>query len=243
MLSPLQIGPVEWLAFDIETAGGRPEDAEAWCRAHWSPAASWKPETIGTRWLEAVAKKRERLALLDASEVKVISLRTPGELGVFHSLQGGPAGGIDGAFVQGAGSERELCLAFRAFLATRAGPETLLVGHNITAFDLPRLRLAFLRNGLQLPALLSDPAQPVYDVMREFTRRFSADLDHGLMIGLAEVQQRLGLPQHKNLVSGAEVPRLIEAGQTEIVLRYALLDVATESEIFSRMTGRSVALQ
>ena len=58
--------PLGWLALDIETAGGRPEDAEAWMRRQWAPSDKWKPETIGTRYLEMLAKKRERLALLQS---------------------------------------------------------------------------------------------------------------------------------------------------------------------------------
>ena len=81
------LAPAEWLALDIETAGGRPEDADAWMRTNWSPSDKWKPETIGSRYLEMVVKKRERLALLDASQVIAVSLRTPSETGVIHSMQ------------------------------------------------------------------------------------------------------------------------------------------------------------
>lgn len=243
MVIPGQFTPAEWIALDIETAGGRPEDAEAWMRLNWAPSDKWKPETIGARYLELLAKKRERLALLDASQVIAVAVRTPMELGCFHSMQASPAAVIEGgAFVQGFGSEREMLAALRGFLAARASEETLVVGHNIISFDLPRLRIAFLRNGLQLPPVFHDPAQPVFDSMREYCRRFSADTDNGAMISLADMLPKLGMKSHKDLTDGGNVPTLYAAGQFEAIAKYALLDVATEAEAFLRLTGRSAAL-
>lgn len=39
-------------------------------------------------------------------------------------------------------------------LADVAGPETVLVAHNLLGFNLPRLRLATIHNGIALPAQL-----------------------------------------------------------------------------------------
>lgn len=233
--------PTPWLALDIETAGGRPEDAESWMRANWAPSPKWKPETIGARYLEMLGKKTERLALLDASPIISVAIRTPLEFGVWHSMQAAPPSTVQGAFVHGFATEREMLSAFRTFLAGRTNEETLLVGHNILHFDLPRLRQAFLRNGLQLPAVLSADGQPAFDTMREFCRRFSADSDSG-MIGLDELLKKIGLPSHKDIASGADVPGLFAAGQFETILRYTLLDVATEADVFLRLTGCSPSL-
>lgn len=234
--------PTAWVAIDIETAGGRPEDAEEWMRRNWEPSAKWKPETIGARYLEMLAKKTERLALLDASQIIAIGIRTPVELGLFHSMQAAPPSTVEGSFVQGFVGERQMLAAFRAFTSTRTSEETLLVGHNIGHFDLPRLRLAFLRNGLQLPAVLAADGQPVFDTMREFCRRFSADSDSNGMISLDALLAKIGLPSHKDVASGADVPGMFAAGAFDAIVRYCLLDVATEAIVFERLAGCSPSL-
>lgn len=210
-------------------------------RDNWEPSKAWKPETIGARYLEMLAKKTERLALLDASQIIAVALRTPAEVACIHSMQSHPPAKVESADVAGFASERVMLESLRSFMATRAGEQTTLVGHNIGHFDLPRLRLAFLRNGLQLPPLLADPDQPVFDTMREFCRRFSADNETG-RIALADVLSKIGLPNHKTVAAGGDVPALFAAGQFDSITRYALLDVMTEAEVFLRLTGHSAAL-
>lgn len=234
--------PLGWLALDIETAGGRPEDAEAWMRRQWAPSDKWKPETIGARYLEMLAKKRERLALLDDSQIICVGLRgSDGAARAFHSMAREPARSISGAWVGGADNEREMLLALRCALDGQTDGETALVGHNIMAFDLNRLRNAYLRNQLRLPACLADAHQAVFDSMREYGRRFSADSEG--MISLSDVCARLGVPCHKGVLDGQGVPELFAQKQSEAIVTYCLLDVCCEAEVFLRMTGQSLALQ
>lgn len=211
-------------------------------RHQWAPSDKWKPATIGERYLEMLAKKRERLALLDASQIICVGLRgSDGGARALHAMGHEPARSISGAWVCGAENEREMLLVLRSLLDSQTDGETALAGHNILAFDLPRLRNAYLRNLLRLPACLTAAHQPAFDIMREFCRRFSADSEG--MISLADVCRRLDMPCHKGVLDGQGGPELFAAKQSEAIVTYCLLDVCCEAEVFLRMTGQSLALQ
>lgn len=231
----------DWLCLDIETTGGRPESAEEFMRRQWSPAPNWTPETIGKRFHEALAKKREKLALLDAAGIAVIAFNGP-RIGrvILHRLEVQAETRTDYATIIGCESEAAMLCLMRERLAGWCDAKTILCGHNIRAFDLPRLRLACLRAGLQLPEAMN-AAQPHFDSMREFCRAFSVERSE--MVGLAEVLEKLGIPNHKGIVDGSQIDELIAQREFEAILRYAALDVSAESEVFLRLTGRSGQLR
>lgn len=266
-VSSIYAGPLEWLCLDIETVAGRPESAEEWARRFWCPDERWAPETIGKRYLEALRKKREKLALLDSAGIAVIAIRDSSQhrpVTVTHACGQQAPEFRDWGLIGGYADERELLKRFREFLNQHTDEGTLLVGHNIRAFDLPRLRFAYLRNGLQLPGLLASPEVRVFDSMNEFARRFSVEREE--FISLATVLQKIGMPNHKEVMDGSEIGELLaEVGREtrdggrgpeaasrlsplaarpalEAVLKYAALDVLCESEVFLRLTGRSVQL-
>lgn len=260
-------GPLEWLCLDIETVAGRPESAEEWARRYWAPNELWKPETIGKRYLEALAKKRERLALLDSAGIAVIAIRDSGlrPVTVTHACgaqapefrEWGPEF-REWGLIGGYADERSLLKWLRDFLNQHTDEGTLLVGHNARDFDLPRLRYAYLRAGLQLPGVLASPDVRVFDTMREYARRFSVEREE--FISLATVLEALGMPNHKELMDGSQIGQMLEKVRTnpltpalspdggegaqalEAVLKYAALDVLCETEVFLRLTGRSVQL-
>jgi len=238
--TPVGMTLVAWLCIDLETTAGRPESAEEFMRQQWTPDARWTPETIGKRYLEALAKKREKLALLDSAGIAVVALNAPAGRMILHALREQPETVTDYALVRGFKDERSMLVGLRQVLAAWCDEGTLLVGHNLKAFDLVRLRLAFLRARLQLPPVLG-VNQPHFDTMREFCRSFSVERSE--MVGLEEVLGKLGLPNHKGLVNGAQIGELISKGEIETVLRYAALDVMAESEVFMRLTGGSVQLE
>lgn len=233
---PMPVGP--WLCLDIETTAGRPESADEAMRAHWTPSNNWTPETIGKRYLEALEKKRQKLALLDSAKIAVVALNSPMGRVVLHSLRDEAPRSEEYATVIGYRDEKSMLAGFRDILQQWASGETLLVGHNIKGFDLPRLRLAFVRAGLQIPDALNNHA---YDCMKEFRWAFSVEGSE--MVALSEVLVKLGLPNHKDLIDGSQIDQLIDAGKIETVLRYAALDVCQETEVFLRMTGRSAQLE
>lgn len=251
---------LEWICLDIETVAGRPESAEDWARRFWCPDERWKPETIGRRYLEALEKKREKLALLDAAGIAVIALRDSSNtrpVAVMHGCGFHGPEHREWGLVAGYNDEREMLMQFREFLNGHTDEGTLLVGHNVRGFDLPRLRFAYLRNGLQLPGLLACPDVRVYDTMLQFARHFSVEREE--FISLATVLEKMGMPNHKEVMDGSLIGEMLakamakigpessfngeaERNALEAVLRYAALDVLCESELFLRLTGRSVQL-
>lgn len=229
--------PYAYLTLDLETKGGRPEDAERAMRMHWKPASNWKPATIGERYLEMLAKKQERLALIDGSEVISVALRSDSEARVLHCLYEHAPNAASGAMIEGFKTQRDMLVALRVLLNTRVSHETHLVGHNIRDFDLPKLRMVYLREGLTLPLCLAADDQPLFDTMQVWGRRFSSNRD--CFVSVADVCEELGIDNHKDLVDGSQVDGLYAEGKFDTIIKYNLLDVLTEHEMFRRMTGQN----
>lgn len=234
--------PYTTLTIDIETVAGRPEDAERDMRMNWSPTPNWKPDTIGKRYLEMLDKKKERLALIDGSRVisaAVLGVNEFGarSIGCFHSLYAHEPHRMESADIYGFATEREMLIALRTVFDTQCGPEACLVGHNVIEFDLPKLRMAYLRNGLNLPGALADQSQPVFDTMREWGKRFSSNRNP--FVSVADVLEVLGMDSHKGVIDGSQVEQLYAASKHDTIIKYNLLDVIAEHDLFLRMTGQS----
>lgn len=246
---PFELPPTyKRLTIDIETENARPEDAEALLRTHWSPTPTWTNETIGKRFKEALEKKLDKLALIDAAPISVVSLKSEAEAIVLHSVYGEDPRQVGSVKVEGFDSVREMLLALRVVLDMHVDEQTVLVGHNVIGFDLRRLRYTFVKNGLRLPRCLADSNQPVFDIMREFGRRFSmgnGESDGKLFVKLDVVLDGLGIQSHKGAIDGSMVPELVRrarAGEQQaldILVSYAALDALSEEEAYLRMTGQA----
>lgn len=148
---------------------------------------------------------------------------------------------IDGWPVVPCGDERGLLLALRAWLDSNTGPETTIVGHNIRAFDLPKLRGAYVRNSLKLPAILKprlkdEERAEVVDTATLF-KAFSMEHRDDFCPALDTVAASFGIPRPKQHMTGADCPRLFREGQIQTVLTYCCVDVATTARAFQLMTG------
>lgn len=225
--------PPEYCVLDIETVNGEPTEAEAWARLAWSPSKTWKPATIGERYLEVVAKKEQQLALLDTAPIISVAVRTEADCRVLHWMPTYEPR-IGAAAIERCASETAMLARLCGYLAA-CSPESLLVGHNVLHFDLPKLRRAMLRLGIRLPDALVWRDQPVFDTMREWGRFTADDRQY---IGLGELLDACGLPNHKDLAGGAMVPDLYAAQRYSEILAYAVADVLAEAALFLRMTGR-----
>ncbi len=238
-----------WIAIDIETGNGRPEEIERQLRRDYFPPSNYKKaEAIGNALLELAERRKEKSAVADGAPIYVVSLALPfsssviGEIRVLHCLREEPLTERDDmtgkpAFVEGFATRRQMLEALRVGLELASGPETVLVGHNIRAFDLVRLRWSYLRAGLRMPSPLAFDGQPIFDTMREFGRRFSAV--ERPFVALSDLLEEFGMPNHKSEVSGAMVPGMIEAGEVDRLVAYAATDARTEAELFLRMTGQT----
>lgn len=228
--------PYKHLCIDIETANAEPTEIEAWARRFWAPDARWKPETIGTRYLEALAKKKERLALLDSSPIIAIGIQTDRDLRCLHSMVFHQPRVVSAGLVEGFQTERDMLMALRNLIEGATDEETVLVGHNIKHFDLPKIRGRFIRNNLRLPFALVNKDQPVYDTMTEYSK-FS--LENDPFVSASDVAEMFGIPNHKRLVEGAGIPDLYAGKKYDEIIAYCMLDVMLECDLFTRMTGQA----
>ncbi|MDM8006095.1 MAG: ribonuclease H-like domain-containing protein [Phycisphaerae bacterium] len=229
--------PYRWLAVDIETVAGTPTEAEEWMRLNWTPDARLKPETLGRRFLDGIEAKRQKLALLVGAPVIIVSTRSDtGEVRCLHTLCQHEPRQAYGALVEAFPDQAGLLVALRGLLENLCTPETLIVGHNVRDFDLPKLRNAYIRENVRIPAPLASQEQPVFDTMRTYNR-FTTTKDP--FIGLHDLLTAFGLDSHKTKINGAMVGELHAAGRFDELIEYAIKDVNAEAAVFELMTGQA----
>jgi hypothetical protein len=230
-------GPYVHFCLDIETANGEPTEIERWARLEWSPSPTWKPATIGERYLQILESKKAKLALLEGAPIIAVAIQTDRDLRCLHSMKPQAATVVGQGVVEGYSTEREMLVALRATLETCCTAETVLIGHNIRGFDLPKLRGAFVRAGLRLPAQLAAPDQPFFDSMVEYRYRFRG-ANESIFISAADLMDAFRIQHHKAAIGGEQIPELFWQGKFDEIAAYALLDAQKEYELFLRMTGQ-----
>jgi hypothetical protein len=236
---------VRHLCIDIETCDAPAEAIELAARFYKAPSNMKDPEKIKAREAEAMAKLKEKSALLDGAPIGVVGAVTEVGAVLFHCIKSKKK--IDAiknipAEIHGFKDERGMLGGFREWTDPRSLPNTVLIGHNIRNFDLPKLRGAFIRNRLVLPKVLrpeaKDEGVTVHDTMRTFLYGFTTELAGDHYVSQEEMIARLGMPGHKHRLSGAEIPRMIAEGKAEEVLAYNYLDLAEAYSAFLAMTGQ-----
>jgi hypothetical protein len=118
---------------------------------------------------------------------------------------------------------------------------TVIVGHNLRAFDLPKLRGAYVRHGLKLPQILrprlkDEERAETVDTARLF-KAFSMKHRDDFCPALETVAASFGIPRPKTYLTGADCPRLYREGQIQTVLTYCCVDVATTARAYQLMTA------
>lgn len=235
-----------WLVIDIET-GDAPAEAVAAAIADWKAPANVKdPEKIEVRRQEAIAKFNGKAALLDASPILCVAIQTDRARLVFNGMDAS-APTIDGWPVVPCGDERGLLLALRAWLDANTGPETMLAGHNLRAFDLPKIRHGYIRHGLKLPNVLrpklgDEAKNEVVDTATLF-KAFSMEHRDDFCPALDTVAASFGIPRPKQHMTGADCPRLFREGEFATILIYCAVDVATTARAYQLMTGTAPDLE
>ncbi|MBR4429035.1 MAG: hypothetical protein IKS78_06735 [Clostridia bacterium] len=228
------------ICLDLETSAA-PESAVQTTMRFWkAPATTKDPEKIEAARQKAEAKFREKSAVLDGAPIGCIVAASESGTAVFSCVKNTPKtlAALPAVKVIYAPDERGMLIHFRAWLDSHGGPDTVLIGHNIKHFDLPKLRNAYITHRLQLPALLQG-ANPVYDTMKEYLHGFTTEHEGDRFVKLAEIQAKFGLQEYKDKMDGAEAARLIALGQdTDKVLAYCWLDTMTTYQAFLHMTGQ-----
>lgn len=240
-LAPAQIlAPARYAVLDCET-GFPDQSAIDAALESWKPPKNWKPETVAAKRAEMSEKVAEKSALLDAAPIICVALKTDRGAILFNGMSADTFD-VPGWAVMPCGDERGLLLGLRSILDYLAGPETVLVGHNFCSFDAGKSRNAFLRHRLRLPVALAERDQPVFDTMRQI-RHFSAELSDERFVSLDTVARVLGIPMPKQVIDGADCPRLHREGRFAEIGTYCCVDVATTERAFLLMTGQSNELE
>jgi hypothetical protein len=234
------------MVFDIETTCA-PLDAVENSIDNWKPPANVKDETkIEAKRAEMVLKKHDKAALLDASPIICIACKTDYNAVIFSGM---PQTGVDINQWQviECENEREMLISFRTWADSIIDCETLIAGHNVKHFDLPKVRNAFIRHRLKLPlcltpALRGEISCEVVDTMA-LAKAFTMEFHNDLFISLDKLAGILNIPKHKLAMSGADVPKAHARGEYAPILAYCVLDVESTYQAAALMLNIAPNLQ
>lgn len=240
MLAPHMLAPAQYAVIDLET-GFAPQAAIDAALEGWKPPKNWKEETVAAKRAEMAEKAEEKSSLLDAAPIICLALKTDRITVILNGMDA-ISYEIPGWLCVPCMDEKGLLVALRTILDSSAAPVTIIAGHNILGFDLPKIRNAYLRNRMRLPMALQDHAQPVVDTMLQI-RYFSMESADERFVGLDTVARVLGIPQPKQVITGADCPRLHRDGRIAEILTYCCLDVATTERAYLLMTGQAADLE
>lgn len=232
--------------FDIETGNAGAEDINTKAQEAKLPAKAKTEEDQRAAKIEAYQKAVDKAALLDRAPIMVLCAATEAGNTVWSCIPTKcPVKTMPGlqAEIRNFGSEKEMLLDLREWLAERTGENTEIIGFNSRGFDLPKMRNAYIRHKLQLPAVFVPGVNPHYDVMREYLRNYTTEFNGQLFVKLKTVQNRLGLPQYKEFISGADAPKLAAQGQDKLVIPYCYMDTMTTYLAYKLMTGQLEDIQ
>ena len=232
----------DYVVIDCET-GDAPVSAIESALEAWKPPKNWKPETVEAKRSERAEAISNKAALLDASPIICLALKTDRMAIILNGMDDtGPD--VPGWLCLPCIDERGLLMALRTILNNATSPGTVLCGHNVLGFDLPKIRNAYLRHRIALPMALAigDESPDVYDTMRHI-RYYSMEVTDERFVSLDTIARVLGIPQPKQVITGADCPRLHRDGRIAEILTYCCLDVTTTERAFLLMTGESVELE
>lgn len=227
--------------FDIETGNASKEDINAKALEAKIPAKAKTEEEQRAAKIEAYQKAVDKAALLDRAPIMVLCAATEAGNTVWSCIPTKcPVKTMPGlhAEIRNFATEKEMLLDVRDWLAERTSEMTEIIGFNSRGFDVPKLRNAYIRHKLQMPALFIPGVNPHYDVMKEYLRNYTTEFNGHPYVKLKTVQNRLGLPQYKEFISGADAPKLAEQGQDKLVIPYCYMDTMTTYLAYKFMTGQ-----
>lgn len=234
--------PSRWLVLDIET-GDANEESILSALGAWKPPSNIKdPDKVEARRLEAMEKIRERAALLDASPILCIAVQTDRTAIVVNGMDKAQHQ-ICGWRYLAAGNERDMLIAIGSWLDLNTDQDTVIVGHNIRNFDLPKLRNAYLRHRLRLPSILvpriidGDQVSSVVDTASLF-KAFSMEHRDDFCPSLETMAASMGITRPKGVISGADVPRLHREGRYAEICTYCCIDTACTASAYLLMSGQ-----
>lgn len=226
------------VSIDIETMNLDANEIELESRFLKAHPSTKDPDKIKAQ----IKAKKEQLktkgALKDSAQIACIGLHMHGQPPVVIHSVGSKYDlvdefGIETSFVN---SEKEMMHEFTAIMNSICDNETEIVVAG-KYFDIPKIRLAAVRNGVALPGfLLPLTSNPIYDVLYIGGKYFLVGNKRQHDIGLDELCKRLGIDTGGKVIAGAEVPGMIERGEYKEVIIYCAMDAVKNTECYRKMT-------
>ncbi len=251
--------PLSYAVIDVET--GDPANLKEIVKQEmeeWTPPTNWVDKNkIRDKKETDEIKKMGAGGLMDDAPIVTIAIYSAGHGACLSAAPGGK-GRIaskehENAFIYRDGSEEKMLIHLRDMLndictlPTETTEGTMIMGHNIINFDLPRMRLRCPANGIKMPDILccgigsqDQRLSPVFDTMRIFTRFYSCkDIRY---ISLDRICDLLGIESPKNGFSGADVPVAWKEKKYSKVEEYCLGDAKAEEQVALLMMNQHPAL-
>lgn len=227
-----------FIALDIETRNLNADQVEFASQFLKHHANTKDPDKRAAQVAAKKAALLERGALNDASEVACIGLWSPSEPApiVLHTFPfGEEIGGI--AHAQYA-TEKDMLEAFAEMMNDACDEQTEVVVAN-AGFDLPRLRYAAaIRNRVAIPEIIKPRSvNPIYDVLHMAGKYFLVGGGAEFSLSLDDLAKHCRIITGK-VVSGAEVPLMIEREEYEEVITYNAVDALVTGKAYQILTGR-----
>lgn len=227
-----------FVSVDIETRNLTPEQIElASCFVKHHP--STKDEAKKAAQIEAKkAALVEKGALNDASEIACISIWTASEPApiVLHTFPFGEE--IKGIAHAQYATEKDMLKAFAEMMNDACDEQTEVVVAN-AGFDLPRLRYAAaIRNRVAVPEIIKPRSvNPIYDVLHMAGKYFLVGNGAEFGLSLDALAKHCQIITGK-VVSGKEIPDMIDRGEYETVITYNAIDALVTGKIYQILTGK-----
>lgn len=244
LMPDLMLGVADYLVLDCETADPPADVIDAHIERfmeNWTPPGNVKAEDkIEARRQEAAQKIRDKAGLLDSAPVLCVAIKTDRTAVLFDAMVTDDSDRYDvpGWRVEWCGDEQGMLLSLRDWLDSYTMPDTLLAGHNINGFDVPKLRARYLAHRLRLPQLLTPGAEnPRCDTMREYPRHSVEHRDQKF-VSLDAVCTGLNIPRPKQVINGADCPRLYRDGEYAAIGTYCAIDVIATEQAVLLLTGQ-----
>ena len=138
-------------------------------------------------------------------------------------------------------NEREMLIAFRSWANNNINVKTVITGHNLTAFDLPKISNAFIRHRLKLPlfllpSLCDETKNEIVDTMK-LAKAYTMEHRDDFAISLDTLAGILNIERPQQVMSGAEVPAAHERGEFAPILIYCCIDTETTAQAAQLMLG------
>ena len=224
--------PSKYFVIDIETRNLKPEQIEFESQFVKHHPATKDESKRAAQIAEKTAALSEKGALCNSAEIACIGVydNTLSAPVVLHTFDFSKQ--IDGVDHYRFDDEHDMLVELYQMIDLSCDDLTEIVVANAD-FDLPKIRYrAAIKNKVKIPRIfIPNSPNPVYDVLYNARKYFLLGSEY---ISMDTLVKHLGIDNGK-VVSGKEIPSMIDAGQFEEVITYNAIDVMMTRKAYLTM--------